>query len=109
MSPFMCLFGRLPITPADHDLFKSYRSSFAEADISLEMQLDRLKTLEQLQRQSKFLIEEAQIKEKENYARWNLKHKPRSDSLEVGDPVIVQATGTIRGFRLHWDGPFTFK
>lgn len=48
------------------------------------------------------------MKEKENYARWNLKHKPRSDPVQVGDLVIVQATGTIRGFRRHWNGPFTF-
>lgn len=103
----MCLYGRLPITPVDH-LFKSYRSTFADAEVSLDNQLERLKTLEHLQKQSKLLIEQAHIKEKENYARWNLKHKPRSDPIQTGDLVIVQATGTIRGFRLHWDGPFTF-
>lgn len=107
MSPFMCLYGRLPITPAHH-LFKSYRPSFGDADVSLEVQANRLRTLEHLQKQSKLLIEQAQIKEKENYARWNIKHKPRSDPIQAGDLVIVQAPGVIRGFRLHWDGPFTF-
>lgn len=105
MSPFMCLYGRLPIIPADH-LFKSYRCSFSDADITLDTQLERLKSLEHLQRQSKLLIEQAQIKEKENYARWNRKHRPPSDPLQVGDNVIVQATGTIRGFHLHWNGPY---
>jgi hypothetical protein len=101
ISHFMCLYGRLPIIPADH-LFKSYRSSFADSDITLDTQLERLKNLEHLQRQSKLLIEQAQVKEKEKYARWNRKHKPRSDPLNIGDEVIVQAPGTIRGFRLHW-------
>jgi transposase InsO family protein len=108
MSPFMCLYGRLPIIHADH-LFKSYRSSFADSDITLDTQLERLKKLEHLQRQSKLLIEQAQVKEKENYARWNRKHKPRSDPLNIGDEVIVQAPGTIRGFRLHWTGPYVLE
>lgn len=87
------------MSSADH-LFKSYLfiCRFCREP---EVQLEKLKSLEHLQCQSRLLIEEAKVKEKENYAKWNLKHKPRSDPLQVGDLIILQAAGTIREFRLH--------
>lgn len=75
---------------------------------SLEDQASRLEAIRNVQRQSKLLIEQAQIKAKENFARWNVPRRPRSDSLSPGDYVIMQRPGNIRGFKLHWEGPYHF-
>ena len=37
-----------------------------------------------------------------------MKHRVRTDKLSPGDYCIMQSPGTIRGFRLHWEGPYHF-
>jgi transposase InsO family protein len=108
-SPFVCLFGRQPILPADH-VFPSALSEAVDQPTaeSLESQASRLEAIRNVQRQSKLLIEQAQVKAKENFARWYIPRRPRSDSLSSGDYVIMQRPGNIRGFKLHWEGPYHF-
>jgi hypothetical protein len=72
-------------------------------------QIARFETLWNVQQQVKVQIEEAQTKAKENYARWNAKKRKRIDALTKGDYALIQKPGTIRGFQLHWEGPYQFK
>jgi transposase InsO family protein len=109
-SPFICLYARQPILPADH-VFPSVLSEAVDqpSQDSFEAQLPRLEALRNVQRRSKLQIEQAQIKEKENFARWNVQRRPRSDPLSPGDYAIMQRPGNIRGFNLHWEGPCHFE
>lgn len=109
-SPFVALFGRKPIIPAHH-LFGASHTTPPDQEIepTLDDQLVRFETLRTVQQQVKVHIEEAQTKAKEKYARWNSKKRKRIDNLTKGDFALMQKPGTIRGFQLHWKGPYQFK
>jgi hypothetical protein len=78
-SPFMLFFGRRPVLPADH-LFPSELSAAIgqPIDDSLEANQRRVRELHYLQERTIDVIEQSQRKEKENYAKWNLKKRPRT-------------------------------
>lgn len=109
-SPFVALYGRKPIIPAHH-LFGAAQPTPLDHEIepTLDDQISRFETIRNVQQQVKIQIEEAQTKAKENYARWNAKKRKRIDNLQKGDFALMQKPGTIRGFRLHWEGPYKFK
>ena len=108
-SPFMLLYGRQPVLPADH-LFPSELSAAVEhpTDDSLAANQERVRNLHYLQEKTIDVIEQSRTKEKENYAKWNLKKRPRTRVLNEGDQVALLKTGHIRGFDLHWQGPYEF-
>jgi transposase InsO family protein len=73
-SQFMLLFERRPVLPADH-LFRSEVSAAVGQPIdgSLEPNQRRIRDLHYLQERTIDVIEQSQRKERENYAKWNLK------------------------------------
>jgi hypothetical protein len=108
-SPFMLLFGRRPVLPADH-LFPSELFAVVgqPMDDSLEANQKRVLDLHYLQERTIDVIEQSQKKERENYAKWNLKMRPRTRVLNEGDQVALLKSGPIRGFDLHCKGPYEF-
>jgi hypothetical protein len=108
-SPFMLLFGRRPVLPADH-LFPSELSAAVgqPIDDSLEANQNRIRDLHYLQERTVDVIEQSQKKEREYYAKWNLKKRPRTGVLNEGDLVALLKSGPTRGFDLHWKGPYEF-
>jgi hypothetical protein len=64
--------------------------------------------LHDLQERTIDVIEQSQRKERENYAKWNLKKRPRTGVLNKGDQVALLKSGPTRGFDLHWKGPYEF-
>jgi hypothetical protein len=64
--------------------------------------------LHYLQERTIDVIEQSQRKERENYAKWNLKKRPRTRVLNEGDQVALLKSGPTRGFDLHWKGPYEF-
>jgi transposase InsO family protein len=69
-SPFMLLFGRRPVLPADH-LFPSdfFAAVGQPIDNSLEVNQKRIRDLHYLQERTIDVIEQSQRKERENYAK----------------------------------------
>jgi hypothetical protein len=109
-SPFILLYGRMPIISADHMYKSIYTARLDEATpFDWNSHVSRLQNLHNMQEQAKIQIEMAQAKEKENYARWNKKRRPRADNLTKGDYCLMQKPGRIRGFRLRWEGPYQFR
>jgi transposase InsO family protein len=108
-SPFMLLFGRRPDLPANH-LFPSELSAaiWQPVDDSLEANQRRVRNLHYLQERTIDVIEQFQRKERENYAKWKLKRRPRTRVLNEGDQVALLKSGSTRGFDLHWKGPYEF-
>jgi RecB family endonuclease NucS len=64
--------------------------------------------LHYLQERTIDVIEQSQRKERENYAKWNLKKRPRTRVLNEGDRVALLKSGPTRDFDLHWKGPYEF-
>jgi hypothetical protein len=93
-SPFMLLFGRRPVLPADH-LFPSEVSAAIGQiiDDSLEANQRRVRDLHYLQERTIDVIEQSQRKGRENYAKWNLKKRPRTRVLNEGDRVAHLKSG----------------
>jgi hypothetical protein len=102
-SPFMLLFGRRPVLPAD-DLFPSelFAAVGQPIDDSLEANQRRVRDLHYLQERTIDIIEQFQRKERENDAKWNLKERPRTRVLNEGDQVALLKSGPTSCFDLHW-------
>jgi hypothetical protein len=109
MSPFMLLFGRRPVLPANH-LFPSKLSAAVgqPIDDSLEGNQRRVRDLLYLQERTIDVIEQSHRKKRENYAKWNLKKRPRTRVLNEGNQAALLKSEPTRGFDLHWKGPYEF-
>ena len=108
-SPFVCVYGREPILPADH-LFPTQFSLLVgqSRELSVDEQETRVRTLHNIQERAKQNIEEYQRKAKENFSRWNKPKQTPQSVLKPGDYVSMRKPGNPRGFVLQWEGPYVF-